>query len=254
MTIVASVKVRDGIVLGTDSMTQLSSPTGWVKSYANARKLFQLGDLPIGIMSYGLGNVGDRSIEGLIRDFRRDKPMEDVSVGDAAHALYDYVRPLYDAELPNPDPDQHALGFFVAGYSPGGAFAEEFEFLLPSDTAPTENQPSTTVGTAWRGIGVPFTSLCRGMSPGVFAELQALGIPDADLLAMMDRNGMIIAQDGMPMQDAINLATYVLDVTIGWATFQIGPASCGRPLQIAVVTPDNGWEWVARPKLEVTQP
>ena len=43
MTIVCSVKVRDGLILGTDSMTQISAPIddGGVqvlKSYSNARK------------------------------------------------------------------------------------------------------------------------------------------------------------------------------------------------------------------------
>ena len=55
MTIVASVKVRDGLVLGTDSMTQISAPTPEgeiqiLKAYSNARKLFQIKDAPIGVM------------------------------------------------------------------------------------------------------------------------------------------------------------------------------------------------------------
>jgi hypothetical protein len=55
MTIVASVKVRDGLALGTDSMTNIVSTTGGarnvLKTYSNARKLFQLGDWPIGVMT-----------------------------------------------------------------------------------------------------------------------------------------------------------------------------------------------------------
>jgi hypothetical protein len=51
MTICASVKMRDAIVLGTDSMTQVQragvggQPVVF-KPYVNARKLFQIGGLP----------------------------------------------------------------------------------------------------------------------------------------------------------------------------------------------------------------
>lgn len=54
---VASVKVRDGLVLASDSMTQVTipseppAPPQWAKAYANARKLFQLADLPVGVVT-----------------------------------------------------------------------------------------------------------------------------------------------------------------------------------------------------------
>jgi len=55
MTIVAAVKVRDGLILGTDSMTQITvqTPQGpqVLKAYSNARKLFQIGDRRIGVMT-----------------------------------------------------------------------------------------------------------------------------------------------------------------------------------------------------------
>ena len=63
MTIVASVKVRDGLILGTDSMTQISSMTEegpqLLKGYSNARKLFQIEPRPVGVMTYGFGNIGN---------------------------------------------------------------------------------------------------------------------------------------------------------------------------------------------------
>ena len=70
MTIIASVKARDGIVLATDSMSQLiarnqAGQVGIVKTFCNARKLFRIKELQMGTMSYGLGNIGTnrRSLE-----------------------------------------------------------------------------------------------------------------------------------------------------------------------------------------------
>lgn len=67
MTICVSVKTRDGIVLGTDSMSTViqfgpDGQQGVAKSYSNARKLAQIGNLPVGIYTYGLGNLGSRTV------------------------------------------------------------------------------------------------------------------------------------------------------------------------------------------------
>jgi hypothetical protein len=77
VTICAAVKVRDGLVLATDSMSTIQGQVEeggqitFLKNYSNARKLFQVRDMPIGVMSYGVGNIGNRSIQGLMGDFDR---------------------------------------------------------------------------------------------------------------------------------------------------------------------------------------
>jgi len=51
-------------------MTTIANPQGNVlKAYSNASKLFQLGDRPIGVMTWGVGNIGELSIGGVVRDF-----------------------------------------------------------------------------------------------------------------------------------------------------------------------------------------
>ena len=55
----------------------------------------------------------------------------------------------------------------------------------------------------------------------------------------------------MPVQDAINFAVYVLRTTIGLANFEIGPPSCGGPLQVAIILPETGFEWVENPRFYV---
>ncbi len=93
MTICASVKVRDGLVLATDSMSTIQGQVDGgqvavLKNYSNARKLFQIGDMNIGAMSYGAGNIGNRSIQGLMTEFNGsgNKPKAGVMGG--------YERPL----------------------------------------------------------------------------------------------------------------------------------------------------------------
>ena len=259
VTIVASVKVRDGLILGTDSMTQISVPTPegqpiWLKSYANARKLFQVGDRPVGVMTYGLGNIGQRSIEGLVLDFSRNAgpgTVEEIASGLFAHVTEHYAQVLGDVPAEN----QPLIGFYIAGYSSDVApFPEEFEFVLPRDDAPFPARGAEEFGAGWRGVDAPFTRLYKGFDPYVLpARLTEHGLTQEELenvLRPEDLEGQVIF-DGMPLQDGINFAVYILETTIGWSTFQLFAPACGGPLQVATISADNGFDWIAKPALSV---
>lgn len=259
MTIVVSVKVRDGLILGTDSMTQISAPTPQggaitvLKSYSNARKLFQVRDAPIGVMTYGLGNIGNRSIEGLVLDFSRSAGTG--SVEESARGLFDHVKAQYDGVFGEVDPAlRPVLGFYVAGYTAGEAFPEEFEFLLPRDAEPFRARDLEAFGASWRGVDSPFTRLYKGFDAYVIPHrLEEKGLAEEDIIAVLEPEGLEtqVLFDGMPVQDAINFAVYILDTTIGWTTFQLGAPACGRPLQVATVLADTGFAWVEKPELTI---
>ena len=53
------------------------------------------------------------------------------------------------------------------------------------------------------------------------------------------------------MQDAVNFAAYIVKTTIGMATYESGVPSCGGPLQIATILPEEGLCWIERPDLAV---
>lgn len=254
MTIVASVKVRDGLVLATDSMTQISVPTDqgpqFLKSYSNARKLFQVTDA-VGAMTYGLGNIGNRSVEGIVLDYvMGTEPAE--SVEAVSQELFDYVKQQYDGQLETvPEQDRPLLGFYIAGYPIDGQFSEAYEFLLPRDTGPIVAFAPDGFGASWRGVDAPFTRLYKGFDAYVIPpRLEGVGVSAENIEAVFNPEGLETAVlfDGMPVQDAINFAVYILETTIGWATFAVGVPSCGGPLQVATILNDEGFRWVSRPE------
>jgi len=261
MTILASVKVRDGIALATDSMTQLSKRLSdgnytVVKNYANARKLFQIQDLPVGVMSWGVGNIGPRSIEGLILDFSRDmeKYITDMkSVKNVAEGLLSFIKEVYDeTHKESQIKKRPVLGFFLGGYSSKGQFAEEYEFLLPHKAKVKAVRPPDACGASWRGIIIPFQRLYQGVDPRILQELKSLGVQD-DIIKKVFTSGkwnLPFVYDGMPVRDAVNHAKFILHTTIDTATFEAGTApTCGGPLQVAVILPDYEWLWINKPSL-----
>lgn len=254
MTIVTCVKVRDGLVLGTDSMAHIQRGGRFVRSYQHATKLFQVGDLPIGVMTYGLGNVGHRSIESLMREFgERLKPSQQ-AVAVVSKALYEFMKGYYDellAAWPEEDDTPANLGFLIAGYSPHQVFAEVQEFEFPEDEGPRVTMEHETLGASWRGVEAPFFRLAMGYGFMVRHRLEGAGLEEKVAGELLDDLEIDVVFDGMPVQDAVEYATFILDTTIGYTTFSMELSPCGGPLQVATILPDRTFKWLARPELHM---
>ncbi len=276
MTICVSVKTRQGLVLGTDSMSTITiSVEGQIRvvqTYSNARKLAQIGDLPIGVFIYGAGNLGARSVYGLVLEFSRQKYGTEAArnrapktVRGVANGLAQHVGEVYsdyvkEAESP---PD---LGIYVAGYSNRSALAEEWSIEFPNAAKPVLVQDKNKFGVNWRSINLPFMRLYKGCDIRILAmllnKMKDKGASEETLQSLVQSFSEIyqentlslqVAIDAMPIQDAINFAVYVLQTTIGYTTFEFGTPSCGGELQVAVISEDAGFRWVSEPGYRIKE-
>jgi hypothetical protein len=252
MTIVACVKVRDGLALATDSMTQIWGAGGYLGSYQNARKLFQVGKLPMGVMTYGLGNVGQRSIESLMREFGETLKGQ-VSVNTVAKELFDFMKAKHDEQSALLPEGQQlpGIGFYLAGYSRGQVFSEEREFELPTDGAPRTPRQKEDFGAAWRGVHQPFFRLSKGYGLAVRERLEAGGITSEQFDAVVADLEINVQFGGMPFQDAVDYAMFILRTTIEYSKYVMQLPPCGGPVQVASITPEAGFEWLAKPEVRV---
>ena len=258
MSIVAAVKVYDGIVIGAESMTQLlanvpgSPQPVCVKAYSHARKIFKVGNL--GVLTFGGGNIGNRSIESFVTQFTdEDAGNADIRVQAVAQRLLTFMHGHYDPVFGSLEAEQRPqIGFYVAGYSPTEPLASEYEFMLPSTQEPTEVRAAGLMGASWRGIQIPFTRLFFGVDPRVEQILAGLGLNNQQLeefrnvvTAQFRTN---VAFDGMPLQDALGFCRFIIETTIGIATYEMGVPTCGGRIHIAVIT-KKGFDWISEPKL-----
>jgi hypothetical protein len=233
-------------------MTQIQGEQGVLKAYSNARKLFQITNLPIAVMSYGLGNIGQRSIQSFMREFGSRDLKKDVNVKSIAESLFTFIKTAYDAEFSS-YAEKPIVGFYIAGYSTRNVFAEEWEFVLPRDSTPKAARPETAFGASWRGIELPFTRLHKGFDPRIENQLRQLGLWTDQIEKVCKGYESPVVFDGMPVQDAVNFAVYVLQTTIGMATFEQGLATCGGQIQLATILPDDGFKWIRNPEITVQQ-
>ncbi len=232
-----------------------------VKSYSNARKLFQIGDLPFGVVTYGAGNIGRRSIESFLYDFNDSlaadaaHPPDQLSGQQIATKLLQFIKQPYDAAFSEaPQPQKPVLGFYVAGYSPGSHIATEWEFLLPTDQQPHQPRPDDQFGASWRGIVLPFSRLHFGVDTRLMAMLAQQGVPAETLQKIETASKLLhsqVAFDGMPLQDAIGFCRFILDTTIAYSTYEVGSPTCGGPIHVAIITRGQHFKWISQPEYSI---
>lgn len=258
MTICVSVRVPEGIVLGTDSLSTVTVKDSEgvpyvVKSYPNARKLFQVGDLPIGVFTYGLARIGRRSLSELIHQF--SEANEEESVPLVADGLAEFIAQAYSSEYP-PGVEQSKLGLYIAGYSKGSYSAHEREVIFPQQLVPkTVRRTGGENGVVWRGVEVPFYRLYIGCDPVLLDSLskEVVNAEEIGLVSEQNKYSMLIPFGYMHLQDATDFAVFVLRTTIGYNQFEIGLPKCGGELQVAVISAVDGFQWIREPQLNISE-
>ena len=268
MTVGVAVKVYDGIVLAADSATTIElPPPASYHVYNSANKVFHLHrELPVGAMTWGLGNVGSASIATLAKDLRRRLMGKDsahkwnlggkYTIEEVAGRLVEMVfDELYSKVLTGVAPGPEILlGFYVAGYSAGSDQAEAWLVQMEDpSTRPVPVQVAAPDTAGWFVYAQPeaVVRLAKGYDPGILDVLLQGGMDKAevqkvsDILdkAPLERNIMAAP---MPFADAVGLARFLVDTTVGYTKYVLGPDTVGGQVEIAGITRHEGFKWISR--------
>ena len=276
MTIAVSLKVNDGVVLAADSASTImgSEPGAVVNVYNNANKIFNLRKgLPLGLITWGLGGIGGASISTLAKDLRRrltgtspDPAYADWEIdvtSFSVKAVADRVREFFyeerykDAAAAEAEEDEAPefpqLGFVVAGYSTAEPQAEEYLLVLSADgcQGPDLVRPVDEPGVSWAGQPEAITRLVNGhglMLPDVLVDDFGVKTDDVgDAVALISTKlAAPLVNPAMPFQDAIDLAEFLVDVSIKWSRFMPGSPTVGGPIETAAISKHEGFKWVRR--------
>jgi len=272
VTIGICVKINDGVVLASDSATTLlgQAPTGQLVAlnvYNNANKVFNLRKgLPIGAISWGAGSIGQASISTIVKDLRQrfigkdpdhlDWKLEKdtYTVEEAANRLKELVYDeLYQREYQNFAFQKPSLGFIVAGYSAKAPMADEFQIDIQNGlcTGPRRLRNREEVGLTWAGEPEALNRLIMGRSTNLPALLQTqLGVQPAQMnqaiTNIQAQIQMPVVIPAMPLQDAVDLAEFMVDLTIKFSRFKLGAPTVGGPIEIAAISKHEGFRWIQR--------
>jgi hypothetical protein len=265
MTICVSVRVAEGLVMAADSTTVLRgdivTPAGiqrqLLQSFDYATKVAQVGDMPLGVMTWGVGSIASRSIQSLVMEFEFEYAVKGrFKVETVADDLLKFIASRYDASFPTPGPDS-ALGLFVGGYSDGEFFSSQYSVELPvqrswqavrRDKGP--NVPD--FGANWFGATDALQRLILGFDGPSLEKLIARGADPVVVQAWVDAHdsSLPLVFDGMPLQDAIDFAEWATTVVIGRWRFGVGAQLVGGDVDIAVIRP-RSFQWAQRKRWSI---
>jgi hypothetical protein len=258
MTVLVSVKINDGVVMAADSASSFAS--GMV--YRHADKIVNLRQgLPIGVMVTGAGGIGNESIDTLLKDLRRRFSGEDEARRDWALDPGRYTLAQVANRLRTFLFEEKAAAYAgevwtrvrLCGYSAGRPLAELWEILLlgPDSPAPTQVQGEQDFGIRWDGEYEALSRLIFGLGTGFEGAAADSGLtPDAarDLHSKLSPALFeLLFVEAMPIRDAVDLARFLVETTIGFVKFSIArPKTVGGSITIAAVTKHEGFQWVQR--------
>lgn len=270
MTIAVSIKVHDGVVLASDSASTLmkADPEGRtdvVNVYNGANKIFNLvKGLPIAGMTFGAGSIGHASISTLAKDLRKrfcgvvpkfsdwKLDRENYAIGEVASFARRFLfEELYEPEFAD-QANPPALGFHVSGYSAGADLSELWAINILNGECPEPIclRGAEDSGINWFGEPEAISRLVLGFGSNLPAVLINMGVPedqiDAAVGLVQSNLEVPLAESPMPIQDAIDLAEFLVNITIMFRRFAHGAPTVGGPIEIVAITKHEGFKWVRR--------
>ncbi len=271
MSIGMVIKGPEGLVLAADSRQTITAraPDGTPinVNFDNARKLFRVPTPeegpkydrhPMGLVTYGLGGLGPRSVSSLIVEFTSTGIGYQVGgVREFAERLGAHFKGLWAEAMP-PDYRGPGISFIVAGMDPRDTFGKMFVVEVPEPATPEERSGGQgEFGITWGGQREVVDRLLRGYDMRALDVVREHLSLDATQVGEIERKlGMLSMQipvQMLPLQDCIDLAIFFVRTTIAAQTLTIGLRGCGGPIDIAVITPEKDFLWVHKKDLRGEQ-
>jgi len=131
--------------------------------------------------------------------------------------------------------------------------AEEYQIVIDRGECgpPFLLRPADHSGMTWNGQPEAISRLIFGFAPETPRVLaDHLGVPNEQIGPVMEvlTNTLSwqLVQPAMPFQDAIDLAEFLVDLTIKSSRFLPGAPTVGGEIEIAAVSKHEGFKWIRR--------
>ena len=253
MTIAAIMRVNDGLVLATDSASSVTlldeEGNEFVYHvYNHADKIFNLKkEKSIACMTWGAGNLSDKSISTIAKDFRKEVMgnIKEFTVKEISDEFKKYIKKIITDE----DKD---VGFIICGYSNKDEFEDipevyEIQYTngeLQDPKLINEGQP---IFINWYGEGQYISRLVLGFDPLLDNIINEYDISEENIMEnIKNKLSLPLGVPSMPIQDAIEFVETLVYVTIQMSKFVPGAQTVGGEIDIAVITKHEEFKWIKR--------
>lgn len=217
-------KGPEGVVLAADSRVTLTAQIQAQgqnihipATYDNATKLLPFHKQPyVGAITYGLGAIGQaepRTAHSFIPEFEAALNPQRLPVFDFARELSTFFMAKWN-QNPFPNYAGPPMIFLVAGYDAGAAYGRVFQFGIPTDPNPVE-QNAGTFGLLWGGQKEFADRIILGFDDSLPQHTQQelhLSDQQRDLLktSLRTKYQAPIPYQFLPLQDCVDISIFLV--------------------------------------------
>ena len=269
MSLIVTVSTKEGIAMAGDSRTTLFKPI-ISNGAVIGNQLFTLNDTAykvfefnksIGISTCGGAHVSGMSIAAHIENLRLQLAKDDVSVDALSDNLIAYFSSLSNCP---------EITFHVAGYEIDNNIKRQRlqKVIVGGEKHFKIKVGFSELGVSWSGEISTMSRIMKAgymVGPGNVKRLKEITISSKNeaghvvMEKLQDRivipgvapwhPDLEVAWEFFTLQDGVDFATYAIKTTIDTMRFQSVPKTVGGPIDILVIKPDEGVEWIARKEL-----
>lgn len=265
MTVCVGVKVQTGLIFATDTATSATEIKNGEYSvcniYDDAQKIFTLRkSCPLMIMISGISmlpgghvnNIIHKFISRIIRD-KTDIELSSISVQKFCKLLESHIN--REGRLEE-DSNISITNFecFVGGFDEDLDTPEVWKFGWENGIYTKAKCIITSPISAifWSGQSEALNRLVLGAGSGLQKALMNHGFEGENLTDIVNsaraHSEIALYHPGMPLGDAISLAKYMVDTTIGFTRFSPGPKIVGGKSIVAACTKFGGVSFPVIPR------
>ena len=260
MSLAVAIKGPEGVVLAADSRVTLEVKKGddlfRPVNFDNATKLLRFSEphCNVGAVTYGLAVIGQRTAHSFIPEFevglrkqlsQGKKKEEALGIQKFAEKMSRFYLDRWN-ELAPPKYDGPGMMFIVGGYDPGAAYGKVFLVNIPGHPEPIPQNPGeSNFGMTWGGQLEVASRIVHGYDPALIGIVrQTLKLDKkqvADLVKVLRPNlEFPIPFAMLPLQDCVDLATFLIRSTMTAQRLAIGVRGVGGPIDVAIITRKDG--------------
>ena len=258
MSLGVVVKGPEGVVLAADTRVTINAQSSRLAvpilvNFDNATKLLTFGDKHnfVAAVTYGDAIIGGRTASSFLPELAHALGEARLSVFEYAMRVSSFFLDRWKEAGKPTDEAADGMKFILAGYNESDPYGEVYVFNVPNAPDPIPQKKGTQFGMNWGGQLDIASRLIHGYDP-ILPSLMAeqLDIPQDRIEdarnALQPKLEHRIPFGMLPLQDCVDLATFLVRTTITAQRFAITVRGVGGSIDVVAITRTKGVEWIQR--------
>ena len=259
MSLVVAVKGTEGVVLAADSRITLNIPQpggGLLNAtFDNATKFLTFANPHhkwVAAGTYGDSVIGNRTARSFMPELELRLKNQRKKVSEYAEEMRQFFHERWQAEYGS-DRKTNGMWFIVGGYDKNEPYGAVYDFNVPNSPKAIPSYVGNSFGMRWGGQYEMSSRIILGHDPALIQIIKDSTNLDEPQINEIQKNlaslEYKIPYSVLPLQDCIDLATFLIRATMTVQDFASVFRGVGGTIGVASITREDGLVWVQKKQL-----